>query len=360
MKLSLAQFENICLLSNKNVEKILKRLINESSNAALVSVFDESVILYDHTDGIFRTADYVLNKDDLTIKLENFENIDLVQYEESTSDIIESFFDDESSVEDISESYRKEVIGRTNFVKDIVNEALSEKNFFGKPDYSQIAEVKSSLKLASKNMKFFEAYQERIKEVPMTKIMSFDWVNPVSVSLEEMEQDRVVASVNIAEAHNLWRDKEFKGLFQEATREFIQDVEIGADMFEGLARRYPGIMFLESEDRKAMFGKSMLGDKTLTENLGDTLKGLDVLFEKLDIAELKEEYSGKLSDEEVSAPVMTEEEIDTVVKDLNKLAESISDDNTLEYINGLIESVETFNYDGISPSVVKEVVELLK
>ena len=360
MKLSLARFENISLLSNKNVEKILKRLVNESSNAALVSTFDESVILYDHTDGIFRTADFTLDKDTLQVVFENFESVELIQFDESTSSIIESFFDDEASHEDITESYKKEVLGRTSFVKDLVNEALSEKNFYGQPDFGQIDDALVGKKLASTSMKFFEAYQERMKTVPMTKIVSFDWKNPVYVALEEAEQDRVVASVNVAEAHNLWRNKEFKSLFQEATKEFIEDVEVGASMFEGLSRKYPGIMFLEAEDRKAMFGKTMLGDKTLTENLGDVLKGLDVLFEKLDIADLKEEYSGKIADDETSAPVLSEEEIDAVLEDLYTVLEGIDDENTVSYINGLIESVETFKIDGISPAVVKEIVEILK
>jgi hypothetical protein len=360
MKLSLVQFENINLLSNRNVENILRKVVNESANAALVNVFDDSIVMYDHTDGKFRTADYNLDKDSLKITLENFEEVELIQYDESTSDIIESFFDDEASVEDVSESYRKEVIGRDSYVKDLVNESLSSKNFFGTPDFSEITEAKQKMDITSKSMKFFEAYQERIKEVPMTKIVSFDWVNTVAIHLEEMEQDRVVASVNVAEAHDLWRNKEFKGLFQEAAAKFINDVEEGASMLEGLSRTYPAIMFLEAEDRKALFGKSMLGNKTLTENLGDVLKGLDVLFEKLDVADLKEEYAGKVSDEEGMAPVMTEEEIDAVISDLNELVENLDDENTVEYVNGLIESVETFKYDGISPKVIKEVVEVLK
>jgi len=360
MELSLAQFENINLLSNRNVEKIIRRLVNESANAALVNMYDESAILYDHTSGYFYTADYNLNKDNLTVVFENFEQVELKQYEENTADIVESFFDDEASVEDITASYKKEVLGRTSFVKDLVNEALSEKNFFGQPDFTQINDAKESNKLTSKTLKFFESYQERMKEVPMTKIMSFDWKNPVYVSLEESEQERVVASVNVAEAHNLWRDKEFKGLFQEASKQFIDDVEAGAGLFESLARKYPGIMFLEGEDRKALFGKSMLGDRTLTENLGDVLKGLDVLFDKLDIADLKEEYSGKVSDEENSAPVLDEEEIDAVLSDLNAILEDVEDENTVEYISGLVEAVESFKVDGISPAVVKEIVELLK
>src|SRR6478609_1136285 len=237
MELSLAQFENINLLSNRNVEKIIRRLVNESANAALVNMYDESAILYDHTSGYFYTADYNLNKDNLTVVFENFEQVELKQYEENTADIVESFFDDEASVEDITASYKKEVLGRTSFVKDLVNEALSEKNFFGQPDFTQINDAKESNKLTSKTLKFFESYQERMKEVPMTKIMSFDWKNPVYVSLEESEQERVVASVNVAEAHNLWRDKEFKGLFQEASKQFIDDVEAGAGLFESLARK---------------------------------------------------------------------------------------------------------------------------
>ena len=79
LEMSLKEFEDMNLYSNKSMERIISSIINETSNAALVNMFEDSVILLDHDNGTFYTADYKFEAETLTLKLENFEEIFLTK-----------------------------------------------------------------------------------------------------------------------------------------------------------------------------------------------------------------------------------------------------------------------------------------
>ena len=66
-EMSLREFEDMNLYSNKSMERIISSIVNESSNAALVNMYEDSVILLDHEEGTFYTADYKFEPKTLTL-----------------------------------------------------------------------------------------------------------------------------------------------------------------------------------------------------------------------------------------------------------------------------------------------------
>jgi hypothetical protein len=78
-QLTLREFENVNLYSNNSMQKVMGSIVNKSSNAVLVNVFEDSAILFDHEEGSFYMADYKFDPKKLTLKLENFEEIQLIR-----------------------------------------------------------------------------------------------------------------------------------------------------------------------------------------------------------------------------------------------------------------------------------------
>ena len=66
--MTIKEFEELNLFSNRNVEKITEAIVNESDNAALVSMFEDNVILLDHNSGDFYSASYKFDGEDLKLK----------------------------------------------------------------------------------------------------------------------------------------------------------------------------------------------------------------------------------------------------------------------------------------------------
>jgi len=79
LELTIREFEEINLYSNKNLEKVVASIVNESSNAALVAMYEDSIILLDHEEGQFYFADYKFDPNKLTLEFDNFKPINLVK-----------------------------------------------------------------------------------------------------------------------------------------------------------------------------------------------------------------------------------------------------------------------------------------
>jgi len=71
MELTLKEFEDLNIFSHKNMEEITRSLVNRSSNAAFVSMYDDSVILFDHEEGQFYAADYKFDDKKLIFEFTN-------------------------------------------------------------------------------------------------------------------------------------------------------------------------------------------------------------------------------------------------------------------------------------------------
>ena len=380
LEMSLREFEDMNLYSNKSMERIISSIINETSNAALVNMFEDSVILLDHDNGTFYTSDYQFDPKTLTLTLENFEEVILNKEEDEFKDSVKNFFEDEdASVEDLTESYKEKVIEQEAFINELINESLSVKNFEDIIDYKELAEANDNVSI--KNEDFFKAYAERLETNPLTEVKYINFEDKVVVSLLESEPVKLVNSSIVEKAAMLWKRSEFKNSFVEAASVFVEDVEEGKDLFLSLFEEYPQVFFLDKADRKAMFGKAIISNTDLRESLQELLKGMDILFEDEDIDNLREAYlaeveeegspeeeaketpeeeaAEKEEEEKEPAKELTPEEIKKISGELKKVAEKVEDEKLKEKLDDLIGKLDGSMEEGTRPDLVKEAIYLL-
>ena len=377
-EMSLREFEDMNLYSNKSMERIISSIVNESSNAALVNMYEDSVILLDHEEGTFYTADYKFEPKTLTLVIENFDEIFLVKEESGFKNSVKNFFEDENaSIDELTESYKENVIEQEAFINELINETLAVKNFEDIVDYSQLAEANDNLSI--KNEGFFKSYQERLETHPINEVKFFNFEDKVVVSLLESEKVKLVNSSIVEKAADLWKRKEFKEGYIEAATLFIEDVEAGKEKFVALFEEYPQVFFLDNADRKAMFGKAIISEATLRDSLQDLSKGMDILFEDEDIEIVREAYLSEAEGEEEKpaesededkdkdedgkddepAEELAPEDIKKISEELKKIAEKVEDEKLKEKLDGLIAKLDGSMEEGTRPDLVKEAVYLL-
>jgi len=376
LEMSLREFEDMNLYSNKSMEKIISSIVNESSNAALVNMYEDSMILLDHENGSFYTAEYNFEPKTLTLTMENFEEIFLTKEESGFKDSIKNFFEDENaSVDDLAESYKENVIEQEAFINELINESLAVKDFEDVVDYSQLAEANDNLSI--KNEKFFKEYQARLETHPINEVKFFNFEDKVIVSLLENEKVKLVNSSIAEKANDLWKRAEFKEGFVEAAVLFVEDVEAGKEKFVTLFEEYPQVFFLDNADRKAMFGKAIISNATLRESLQDLSKGMEILFEDEEIEAVRSAYITEAEgeeekdtaeddteedddiDPEEEAKELTPEQIKTISGELKKLAEKMEDEKLKEKLDKLIAKLDGSIEEGTRPDLIKEAIYLL-
>jgi len=371
---TLKEFENLNLYSNDSLQKIITSTVNSSSNAVLVSMYEDSVILLDHTDGRFFIADYEFDSKNLRIKLENFEEVEL---ERDTSDFegkVHEYFDEEdASVAELTESYKDDVLSQERYISELINEALSTKDFSEIIDYGKIKDaIDPEIVEELRKEKFFKAYEERLKTHPLTEIKMFNWEDEVNVSLVETEPKSLVNKTAVEKANDLWKRDTFKESFEDAAVTLIEDVEEGAEKFKNLMEDFPQVFYLDSADRKTLFGKTILATGDLKDDMSILIKGLDLLFEKFDLAEMREEYLAEADDEEEDvdekgdekekedeAPEVEPMSYEKAISAIKSVAKNIEDETEKKKLDDAIKALEKGKEEGTRPEVVKEAVALL-
>lgn len=377
MELTLREFENLNLYSHKNMEKVIRKLVNESYNGALTSMFDDSLVLLDHTDGKFYVADYEFDEKNLTLTLENFEEVHLVKEEESFEENVLNFFEDEEVCpHDLVKSYKENIIEQERYIDELIADVISAKDFSESINYKNIKDAREKLTLESENENFFKLYEERIQTHPLTSIKYFDWVNPVKVSLVETEKHSVINTSVIEKAKNLWKRADFKELFLEASDDMQEeDNEKMLSLFES----YPVLFHLAEEERLAVFGKTLLSSP-LREERKDIVEKIETLIsEDEDFLDLRENYiteaevdldsinhnddteegeeaKGEKADQKLE---LTAEEMEKLKKDLQALCDKMEEGEEKKKLSDIIDRISASKEEGTKPSDIKEAVSLL-
>lgn len=381
-QLTLEQFENLNLFSNRNMEKVLAGIINSSSNAALVNMGEDSVIILDHKEGDFYISDYSFDRKKLVVEFTNFEKIELINESyEFENDLRNVFEDKEVDFRSLTESYKKNVAEKNEFMNDLVSFTMSRKSFDEDADYDEIKNALSEVYVESDGKQFFREYKERLETYPLCEVKRFDFTNPVKVSLIETERKNLVNESAIKKAHDLWKRESFKEKFEEASLAFVEDVDEGVNLYKKLFESYPQVLFLDSGDRKALFGKTILGIKNIREEMDDILKGLDLTFEDGDLKQLREEYLSENEDEgedeEVEgeseedyqdeepeaeyepAPEVESDDVTSIVADLTRIMNKCEDQKTRGKLEDLIDRLNESIEEGTRPALVKEAIAIL-
>lgn len=380
-ELTLEQFENLNLFSNRNMEKVMTGVVNSSSNAALVNMGEDSVILLDHKSGDFYIADYDFDRKNLTLEFSNYEKIELIDEENTFERDIKSVFeseDDEVDYTTLSESYKRNVAERDSFLNELVGFTMSRKPFNEVTDYDEVANILSEVELSSMSKSFFNEYVERLNDYPLNEVKRFDWVNPVKVSLMETERQNVVNRSAIQRTHELWKKQNFREGFESAASTFIDDVDEGTEEFKKLLESFPQVYYLDGADRRTLFGKTALScSSELRESMDDLLKGIDLLFEKYELGDIREKYLAEddgydhqaadiaaeddedFEDDYEEAPEVEDEDVTGMVDDLSKIAEKCEDVRTKTRLEDLIDRLNSNIGEGTRPALVKEAVAIL-
>lgn len=357
--ITIKDFEEINLYSNKNIETVCRMLVNESSNAVLVNMFEDAVILLDHTEGQFYMADYKYDKEKFTFIFENFEPIRLETDNQEFKESVYDFFDaEEPDANAILESYKDSVSGQNGYVSELISECMAYKDWSKNVDYNEIENDPSIV-----NESFVQKYIAEMDKNPSGNIKYFNWKDPVKVCINEDEGKKIISKEAIVASADLWKNKEFKTKFIEISKVFVEDVENGSELMTEFFNKYPQLLMSEFADIKAVLGKALIGSE-IKEHMSDVLAGVKILLEKFDLQELKQQkldegYDPENINEEDEELNLSPEQIDKLVGALNVIWENTESDSVKQKITSLVEEIEEMKTSGVNPAVVKDAVSII-
>ncbi len=364
MKITIDKFQDFLLYSNKNIEKLISRVVNESSNASLVSLYEDAAVLLDHKTGTFYNTKYSFDAKEGTIVFEEFDELELTKDSTSFKEAVRNFFEGEIETDSLKEAYTTFSSDQESFIDKVVSESLCEKDFNDLIDYSPLNGINESVEI--KNEAFFKDYKKRLETHPMTSIKAFDWKNPVKVSLIESESVKFVNKNAKEKALNLYKDSTFKAKVNEA---FSALKEGNEEELVALAEDYSQMFYLDKADRKTIFSKATMGNTDLLEGRLELFKKAEALFEENEtianvVAVIKEEEAaaeeGEAAPEEKgAAKELTPEETDKLVAALETALEKVEDEKLADKIEALIKALGDGKETGTDVDTVKESVSIL-
>lgn len=375
--MDISKLNNTLLYSNKNVEKLARKLINESANAVLMEMFDDKVILADHTTGQIFEANYSF--DGNTFEFSDFDEIALEKSSTSLKEAISDYFDDSNI--SLTESYEKAVANTSDVFENSLTEALAGKNMDNVVNYTELSGIKESLEELKEN-KTFKLYTERLEKLPTDSIKMFDWNNTVRVALIDEDVNKTINKSTVLKAKKLRSDVNFrKSIMEAATASLDGD----NSLLEDLISENVSLLALNDSDLKELVGMSLVTNKKLMESrneIFDTIQkiisedsmlserrtlfmetadeaGTTALAQKKGTTKVAEAQSNASAKTE-EAPEVSEEDTEAIVKALEKAKDLAKDEKLVDKIEKLIDSLNTASDNGETDvSAVKESVELL-
>jgi hypothetical protein len=396
-RITFREFESVNSFSNANIEGILRAYINESSNAALVSTFDDGVILLDAVEEKFYSANYSLDKEKLEFTVDNFVELELVEEDKIDFKIaVKDFFlNEDVSFGDLKAGYAELVEKPIKSIEKIIAEAIADKDFENYADFEELSYINEEFSDLHEE-EFFKHYKERLTTNPLSDVLVFNWKDPVVFSLyESTESERYINSMGEEKAKNLFKNKEFRKTFLEACSVFVEDVYEGGEMIFDIFKENPSLFYLKENEMKEMLAKALITSPKLQENYRDILDGVQtflkespdiedlkyfVLGEAIDIGdedsddddfgdddEGKEPKKSKKDDDddddgdkkkEEKPKELTAEDKEKIVSALKKVVEKSLDEKIKEMAQELLDKFDNDD-EGTKPEEVKEAVRFL-
>lgn len=351
--MKLAHFNESLLYSNKNVEKLARKLINESSNATLMEMFDDKCIIADHTSGQIYECNYSF--DGNTFEFNNFNEVELEEDNSSLKEAIGSYFDDEDV--NLAEEYEKLVSNKSDIFENSLAEALASKNMDKVINYSELEGINEEVNL--KNNTSFKLFEERLSEKPTSSIKMFNWKDAVKVSLIDEDENSIVSKSMKTKALKLKSDYNFKKSLTEAS---IEALAGNSELLEDVINENSSIVSLDKADLKELVGISVIGNKELMENRNKLATMIENIISESEVLSSKKElFENEDETEENDAPEATEEDTAEVKKALETAKSKAKDEKLVKKIEDLIDSLESASESGeTNVGAMKEAVELLK
>jgi len=358
--MDIVKFNNALLLSNKNVEKLARKYINESSNAALMEMFEDKCILADHTTGQIYEANYSFDGE--TFVFENFNEVELEKSNTSLKEAIGDYFDDKNI--NLTEAYESAVSSNSDILESSLSEALASKNMENVIDYSSIVGINEDIGDLKDNSTF-KAYKERLSNKPSSSIKFFNWKEPVKVSVLDEDENVILNKSIFTKAKKLRTNVEFKKLLSEAAEDSLNGDNT---VLEELISENESIIALSEAELKELVGMSVIGNKTLMENRKTIVEKIEsfitedvALSEKRAIIEAEKVNDDSSNEEEKdNAPEASEQDVEAIKAALEKAKEKATDEKLISKIDSLIDSLtEAIEDESTDVAAIKEAVEIL-
>ena len=352
--MEISKFNNALLYSNRNVEKLARKLINESSNAVLMEMFEDKCILADHTTGQIFEAKYSF--DGNTFIFEDFEEVELEHSNTSLREAIGNYFDDADI--SLKEAYETVSTEASEVFESSLTEALAGKNMDNVINYSELAGINEEIGDLKKS-EIFKLYEERLATNPTSSIKMFDWKNAVRVALIDEDKNMVLNKSMKAKAKKLKSNPSFKKeLAESATAALNGD----NSLLENLIAENISLVSLDKTELKESVGLSVVGNKFLMENRNKIVDLIsNVISENDEFAAKQAEAAESTSDDKkTEAPEATEQDVEAIKKALETAKEKATDEKLINKIEDLIDSLGNASVAGETDvGAVKEAVELL-
>lgn len=357
MDITNSKLSNYILYSNKNLEKLMRSMINESANAVLLETYNDKLLLADHNSGMFYLADYKFDGKKLTV--ENYEPVNVINDKSNLREAVKSYFESDGyDVGSIAEAYEEDSEAQNTDLNESVVEALASKNN-DVLDYTELYGINEEIG-DIKDMPFFKNYQEYLTESPTDSIKMFDWVKPVSVCIVDTDANKTIVGNAKSKAETLSKDKNFRAVFAEAASDMMKG---DAGPMTDLLEENSSILALDKIAFKEFVGMSVLGDKNLFANKNAIAESvMNIVAEDEYLNEMKtllEEDNGEETEEETKLET-SDKDIDALKDALDKALDKITDEKLVSKIEALKDALDTSKESGTTDvGTVKECVELL-
>ena len=391
-KMTYSQLHGVIVNDNTNIESMIRGFINESANASVVAVYDDSLVLLDTINEEFYSCNYHYNPDTLSVILEGFDKIELeednsVDFKIAVKDYLISEADDSK---ELLNSYMKTLNKSKSAVESIVAEAISDKDYSNAADYEELSFINEEFE-DLRESDFFKAYQDRLITHPLNNVLILDWENPVAFTLlTTTEPKAYINSKSKEKAKKCCASKKFKKEMCSACKAFVEDVEEGGDMLIEMFNDNPSLFSLNQTELKEAVARAIMLDpqlngdyKKITEAVVHYVsndEGFQYLREAIDIddesdnetkpAEVKaaegeapaepagEEKKPEEKKEEEKAPELTAEDKEKLVSALKKVIDTVTDEKIKSMAEDLLKKVDVES-DGTRPDQIKECVRFL-
>lgn len=402
-KMTYGQLHGVIMNDNTNIENMIRGFINESANASVVAVYDDSLVLVDTINEEFYSCNYHYNPDTLSVILEGFDKIELeeddsVDFKVAVKDYLIS---EDDEPRNLLNSFMKTLNKSKSAIETVVSEAIADKDYSNAADYEELSFINAEFE-DLRESEFFKNYQERLITHPLNNVLVLDWENPVAFTLlETTEPKAYINSQSKDKAKKLCSTKDFKKKMCAACKEFVEDVDEGGDMLIEMFSNNLSLFSLNKTELKEAVAKAIMLDpqlngeyKKITEAVVHFINnddGFQYLRESIDIddagedegekkaeqketddlnskvpaddsekkdeAEKKDDSEEKKEDEDKAAE-LTAEDKEKLVSALKTVVEKVTDEKLKEMAENLLKKFDVED-EGTRPEDVKEAVRFL-
>lgn len=418
MQLTFNKFKQVVEKSSEKVFGRIAEALAASDNAALVSMYDDKLIVLDEEKEDFYLASYTFENNILSMK--DFELVGLTENDDTyLEQVTEKYFDldDDEPItigemmtgvnlkfknnsrsifneakdrkyRKIMESPRIRAIKKARDVRDLFVEdikSLMEEDFMGKLNLKVDGDKKTGIPATLNKVKWNSPYPIKVNT---------EQGSPVNLIKIKDNANVIDALGNLAgHLSDKWKSDAFRGKFEKMVKEILatESVELGKTAVLNFLDENKELFLLKKEMFEELITKTTLmvgeGDSDVVvgifESIVDSKPGRMMkrkFFKENNLTEDKVAEINRLAEEdelpsapeapglgddsemdaEESSSDLDTEEVNKIIDIFKKIVKQLeSDSPEAEYVQGLVSSLDSAKVKGIEDSKMKEIIDFL-